>query len=87
MITKRETSACVVLNISLELTYENLQESKCKFNATSLMGCSSPKGREAKAKVWELIFLVKFSSHLNIYLMPLRYLYICYHIDLRPSDD
>jgi hypothetical protein len=69
MITKRETSACVVLNISLELTYENLQESKCKFNATSLMGCSSPKGREVKAKVWELIFLVEFSSHLNVYLI------------------
>lgn len=69
MITKRETSACVVLNISLELTYEKLQESKCKFNATSLMGCSSPKGREVKAKVWELIILVEFSSHLNVYLI------------------
>jgi hypothetical protein len=31
MITKWETSACVAIDISLELTYENLQESKCKF--------------------------------------------------------
>ena len=69
MITKRETSACITNDISLELTYENLQESKCKFNATSLMGCSSPKGREVKAKVWEIIFLVEFSSHLNVYLI------------------
>ena len=38
MITKRETSACVATNISLEFTYESLQESKCKFNATSLKG-------------------------------------------------
>ena len=38
MITKRETSACVATNISIELTYENRQESKCKFNATSLKG-------------------------------------------------
>jgi hypothetical protein len=30
MITKRDTSACVTNDISLELTYENLQESKCK---------------------------------------------------------
>jgi hypothetical protein len=36
MITKKESSACVAINISLEFTYENLQESKCKFNATSL---------------------------------------------------
>jgi hypothetical protein len=34
MITKkRETSACVTNAISLELTYENLQESKCKPQA------------------------------------------------------
>jgi hypothetical protein len=30
MITLRETNACVTNDISLELTYENLQESKCK---------------------------------------------------------
>ena len=34
MITKRETSACVTNDISLELTYENLQESKCKPQAS-----------------------------------------------------
>jgi hypothetical protein len=30
MITKRETSACVTNDISLELTDENLRKSKCK---------------------------------------------------------
>jgi hypothetical protein len=58
MITKRESSACVTNDISLEPTYENLQESKCKIKATSLKGYSSPKGRKVKAKVWELIFLI-----------------------------
>ena len=61
MITQRETSACVTNDISLELTYENLQESKCKPQASR--GYSSPKGRKVKAKVWELIFLIKYSSH------------------------
>jgi hypothetical protein len=32
MITQRETSACVTNDISL--TYENLQESKCKPQAS-----------------------------------------------------
>jgi hypothetical protein len=63
MITKRETSACVTNDISLELTYENLQDSQYKFKATSLKGYSSPNGREVKANVWELIFLIKYSSH------------------------
>jgi hypothetical protein len=52
MVTKMEISACVTNNVSLELTYEYLQ--KRKF--TSLKGCSSPKGRKVKAKVWELFF-------------------------------
>jgi hypothetical protein len=69
LITKRETSACATNDISLELTYGNLQESKCMFKATSLKGCSSPKEKRVKAKVWELIFLIKFSSHLNGYLI------------------
>jgi hypothetical protein len=56
MITKMETSACVAINISLEPTYENLQERKCKVKATSLKGY--PKGRKVKAKVWELISLI-----------------------------
>jgi hypothetical protein len=34
MITQKETSACVTNDISLELTYENLQESKCKPQAS-----------------------------------------------------
>jgi hypothetical protein len=34
MVTPRETSACVTNDISLELTYENLQESKCKPQAS-----------------------------------------------------
>ena len=59
MVTKMETSACVTNNVSLELTYEYLQKRKY----TSLMGCSSPKRRKVKAKVWELIFLNKYSSH------------------------
>jgi hypothetical protein len=77
MITKRrETSACVTNDISLEHICENLQESKCMFKATSLKGCSLPKGRKVKAKVWELIFLIKYSSHqwlftLNYHILPM----------------
>jgi hypothetical protein len=48
MGTKIETSACVTNNVSVEPTYEYLQKRKC----TSLKGCSSPKGRKVKAKVW-----------------------------------
>ena len=61
MITKRETSACVTDDISLEHIYENLQESECMFNLlkdTSHKGCSLPKGRKVKAKVCELISLI-----------------------------
>jgi hypothetical protein len=65
MVTKMKTSACVTNKVSLEPTYEYLQKRKC----TSLMGCSSPKRRKVEAKVWELIFLIKFSSHLNGYLI------------------
>ena len=50
MITKRETSACATNDISLELTYENLQESKCKVKATSLKGYSSPKRKKGQSK-------------------------------------
>ena len=50
MITKRETSACVATNISIELTYENLQESKCKFKISSLKGYSSPQRMKGKSK-------------------------------------
>ena len=50
MITKRETSACVTNDISLEHIYENLQESKCKVKATSLKGYSSPKRKKGKSK-------------------------------------
>jgi hypothetical protein len=54
MITKKETSAYVTNNISLEHIYENLQESECVFNLLKKykpQGCSSPKGRKVKAKV------------------------------------
>jgi hypothetical protein len=74
MITKRETSACVTDDISLEHIYENLQESECMFNLlkdTSLKGCSSPKGRKVKAKVWELILLINSSSHQLVFLLKL----------------
>jgi hypothetical protein len=37
MITQIETSACITNNISLELTYENLQESKCKPQASRVI--------------------------------------------------
>jgi hypothetical protein len=40
--------------------------------ATSLKGYSSPKGRKVKANVWELIFLIKNSSHQ--WLFTLNYL-------------
>jgi hypothetical protein len=73
MITKRETSACVTNDISLELTYGNLQESKCMFKATSLKGYSSPKGRKVKAKVWELIFSIKYSSNQWLFTLKLSY--------------
>jgi hypothetical protein len=72
MITKRETSACVTNDISLEHIYENLQESKCMFNLlkdTSLKGCSSTKRRKVKAKVWELIFLINNSSHQLLFIL------------------
>jgi hypothetical protein len=67
-----ETSAYVTNDVSLELTYEYLQKRKC----TSLKDCSSPKGRKEKAKVWELIFLIKYSSHqwlftLNYLILPM----------------
>jgi hypothetical protein len=65
MITKMEANACVTNKVSLEPTYEYLQKRKC----TSLMGCFSPKRRKVEAKVWKLIFLIKFSSHLNGYLI------------------
>jgi hypothetical protein len=74
MITKRETSACVTDDISLEHIYENLQESECMFNLlkdTSFKGCSSPKGRKVKAKVWELILLINSSSHQLVFLLKL----------------
>jgi hypothetical protein len=72
MITKRETSACVTNDISLEHIYENLQESKCMFNLlkyTSLKGCSSPKRRKVKAMVWELILLINNSSHQLVFVL------------------
>jgi hypothetical protein len=50
MFTKRETSACVAINISLEVTYENLQESNCKFNATSLKGLIFTQRKKGKIK-------------------------------------
>jgi hypothetical protein len=34
MITQMEASACVTNDISLELTYENLQVSKCEPQAS-----------------------------------------------------
>ena len=46
MITKMESSACVTNNISLELTYGNIQKRKCM----NLKGCSSPKERKEKAR-------------------------------------
>jgi hypothetical protein len=49
MITQRETSACITNDISLELTYENLQESKCKPQDSRVT--LHPKGRNVKAKV------------------------------------
>ena len=46
MITKGETSAYVNNNISLELTYENLQESKCKPQASrGLLFTQRKKGK------------------------------------------
>ena len=50
MITPRETSACVTNDISLELTYENLQESKCKLNVTSLKGLIFTRRKKGKSK-------------------------------------
>jgi hypothetical protein len=50
MITKKETSACVAINISLELIYENQQENKCKFNVTSLKGLIFTQRKKGKRK-------------------------------------
>ena len=85
MITKRETSACVTIDTSLELTYGNLQESKCMFKATSLKGCSSPKGRKVKAKVWELIFLIKYSSHQWLFTLNSTYVKNIFFIGLKSA--
>ena len=48
MITKRETSACVTNDISLELTYENRQESKCKPQASRV--ALHPKEERSKQR-------------------------------------
>jgi hypothetical protein len=32
-------------------------------------GCSSPKGRKVKAKVWELISLINNSSHPLVFVL------------------
>jgi hypothetical protein len=61
MITKRETSACVA--ISLELTYENLQESKCKFKDTSLKGLLFTQRKRGKSKGMGTHLLNQYSSH------------------------
>jgi hypothetical protein len=45
MITQMETSACVTNEISLELTYENLQESNCKPQASGLLFTQRKKGK------------------------------------------
>jgi hypothetical protein len=45
MITPRETSACVTNDISLEPTYENLQESKCKPQASKRVTLHPKKER------------------------------------------
>jgi hypothetical protein len=45
MITKRETSAFVTNDISLDLTYENLQESKCKPQASRGTFTQRKKGK------------------------------------------
>jgi hypothetical protein len=63
MITQRETSACVAINISLELTYEIYKRVSASLKPQASKGCSSPIGRKVKAKVWELIFSIKYSSH------------------------
>jgi hypothetical protein len=43
MIIKRETSACVINDISLELTYGNLQESKCMLKPQASRVALHPK--------------------------------------------
>jgi hypothetical protein len=60
---KRGKLVLVLLLTFLLSSIMKIYERKC----TSLMGWSSPKGRKVKAKVWELIFLIKFGSHLNGY--------------------
>jgi hypothetical protein len=69
MITKKETGACATNDISLELTNENLQESKCKPQASRVT--LHPKEEKVKAKVWELIFLIKYSSHQWSFTLPI----------------
>jgi hypothetical protein len=43
MITKRETSASVTNNVSLELTYGNLQKRKCMFKSQASRVTLHPK--------------------------------------------
>jgi hypothetical protein len=50
MITKRETSACVTNDISLELTYGNLQENKCMFKSHKPQGLLFTQRKKGKSK-------------------------------------
>jgi hypothetical protein len=77
MITKRETSACVTNDISLELVLRKIYKRVSALKDTSLKSCSSPKRRKVKAKVWEFILLINNSSPqlaciLNYHILSMR---------------
>jgi hypothetical protein len=50
MITQRETSACVAINISLELTYEIYKRVSASLKASSLKGLLFTHRKEGKSK-------------------------------------
>jgi hypothetical protein len=53
--------------------------------AASLKGYSSPKGRKVKAKVWELIFLIKYSSHQWLFTLNSTYVKNRFFIGLKSA--
>jgi hypothetical protein len=75
IISQRETSACTYLLSLLIKIYKKVSASRKPQG-----GYSSPKGRKVKAKVCELIFLIKYSSHqwlftLIYHILPMRRIY------------
>ena len=53
----------LLLTFLLSLLMKIYKRVSASLMSQASKGWSSPKGRQVKAKVWELIFLIKYSSH------------------------